>query len=641
MNKRSRILVVDDDPVNLQVVASALKDNYDCITAPGGNEAINLLKQQRPDLILLDIMMPGLNGFDLCTIIKSDTGFADIPIIFLTAMDSNEAELQGLELGAIDYLSKPINFSLLKLRVHNHLALKEQRDLLQASEENYRNISLITSDFVHKCARTGSEPFRVTWIGGAVEAISGYTSEDIFAKGCWLPFVHPDDKETVASHLFSLAPGDRKTLEFRLINKKGEPRWISETNNCTAGESEGELILFGASRDITERKQAEQERLMLEQQLFQAQKMESMGVLAGGIAHDFNNILTVIIGNADLALMRLNPESPALDNLQRIEKAAGRAADLAMQMLAYSGKGRFVVENLDLNRLVEEMTHLLEVSISKKVVLRFDLTQSLPCIDADATQIRQIVMNLVINASEAIGDKSGIITIHTGYQQCDEKYLKGAWLTDQIPEGTYVFLEISDTGCGMDKDTLSKIFDPFFTTKFTGRGLGMAAVLGIVRGHKGTIKVYSEPEKGTTFKLLFPSSGRLNETARVETDGDDWKGSGKVLLVDDEETVRDIGSEMLRESGFEVVTATDGRDALDLFRNTPDIAFVILDLTMPHMDGEQCFRELRQLDPKVKVIMSSGFSEHEVTQKFAGKGLVGFVQKPYKLSVLQEALKKI
>lgn len=392
---------------------------------------------------------------------------------------------------------------------------------------------------------------------------------------------------------------------------------------------------------LVKQREDEDERLSLERQLLHVQKLESLGVLAGGIAHDFNNILTSIIGNAELALMRIHPESPAIDNLHSIEKAAARAADLAKQMLAYSGKGKFFIGNHDINGLLEEMLHILQVSISKKAVLRLNLTTPLPPVEADATQIRQIIMNLVINASEAIGDKSGVIAITTGCMDCDRSYLKDVWLDENINDGLYVFIEIADTGCGMDKETMAKLFDPFFTTKFTGRGLGMAAVLGIVRGHKGAVKVYSEPGKGSTFKILLPASGKPAEIFNYDTRDGNWRGSGTVLLVDDEETVRGIGAEMLKELGFNVVTANDGREAVEAYKAGTDFSFVILDLTMPHMDGEQCFRELRMLNPDVKVIMSSGFSELEVTQKFAGKGLAGFIQKPYKLSVLREGIMKL
>jgi len=406
-------------------------------------------------------------------------------------------------------------------------------------------------------------------------------------------------------------------------------------------ELAGRQMVLATHRDISALKFAEDARHKLEQQMLHAQKLESLGVLAGGIAHDFNNILMAIIGNADLALMRINRESPAVENLHRIEQAAARAADLAKQMLAYSGKGKFVVENIDLNILLEEMLHMLEVSISKKAVLRLDPYQPLPPVEADATQIRQIIMNLVINASEAIGDKSGVIAITTGCMDCDRSYLKDVWLDENLNDGLYVYLEIADSGCGMDKETLSKLFDPFFTTKFTGRGLGMAAVLGIVRGHRGAIKVYSEPGRGTTFKILLPASGRPAGLFNDDSLAERLQGNGTVLLVDDEETIRGIGAEMLNELGFSTVTAADGREAVEVFKSRSDIAFVILDLTMPHMDGEQCFRELRQIDPDVKVIMSSGYNEQEVTEKFIGKGLAGFIQKPYRLSTLQEVIRTV
>ena len=429
------------------------------------------------------------------------------------------------------------------------------------------------------------------------------------------------------------------TLEYETIGLKGGHVWL-ETHAVPFCNEQGEITaLLGITRNISERKRAEEEHEYLQRQLLHAQKLESLGVLAGGIAHDFNNILMAIIGNADLALMRINKESPATENLHRIERAAARAADLAKQMLAYSGKGKFVVETIDLNHLLKDMLHMLEVSISKKAVLSLNLHQPLPSLEADATQIRQIIMNLVINASEAIGERSGVITITTGCMECNKNYLKDVWLDENIREGLYVNLEIADNGCGMDKETLAKLFDPFFTTKFTGRGLGMAAVHGIVRGHNGAIKVFSETGKGTTFKILLPASDRQVDIFNDESHKDDWKGNGTVLLVDDEETVRGIGKEMLQELGFTTITANDGREAVDIFKATPDIAFVILDLTMPHMDGEHCFQELRQLKPDIKVIMSSGYNEQEVTQKFVGKGLAGFIQKPYKLSTLKEAIR--
>ncbi|MBJ6727694.1 hybrid sensor histidine kinase/response regulator [Geomesophilobacter sediminis] len=479
-----------------------------------------------------------------------------------------------------------------------------------------------------------------SWNRGA-EKIFGFREAEMLGQRPTR--LYPPDRFDEEGRILAVLAGGESVepLETVRVDKEGRRLDLSVTASPIRDRVSGAVIGISViARDISDMKRTAEERLQLERQMLQTQKLESLGVLAGGIAHDFNNILMAIIGNADLALMRINRESPARDNLLQVQDAASRAADLARQMLAYSGKGKFSIENIDLNLLVQEMTHMLEVSISKKAVLRFNLHQPLALIAADATQLRQIVMNLVINASEAIGDRSGVIAISTGCMNCDRRYLDQFSLEGTIEEGPYVYLEVADTGCGMDRETMARIFDPFFTTKFTGRGLGMAAVQGIIRGHKGAIKVYSELGKGTCFKVFFPSTSKLIDVVDERRVRDqEWKGSGTALLVDDEESVLGIGSDMLRELGFEVLTAPNGRQAVELFQAHRDrITCVILDLTMPHMDGEQTFRELRQIDPEVKVVMSSGYNEDEVTQKFTGKGLAGFIQKPYKCSTLQETL---
>jgi signal transduction histidine kinase/CheY-like chemotaxis protein len=388
------------------------------------------------------------------------------------------------------------------------------------------------------------------------------------------------------------------------------------------------------------RLRAEADRKKLELQVQHAQKLESLGVLAGGIAHDFNNLLACILGNIDVALEELSPVAPAREPLADAQAAGRRAAELVRQMLAYSGRGRFVVQPIDVRALIEEIAHILQVSITKKAVLRFNFTEGLPAIHADAAQLRQVVMNLILNASDAIGDRSGVITVSTGAMDCDRQYLRETWLDDDLAPGQYVYVEVTDTGCGMDEATRGKIFDPFFTTKMAGRGLGLAAVLGIVRGHRGAIKVYSEPGKGTTFKALFPASEQLACKLDAPTPAAEWRGSGRLLLVDDEESVRSMGRRLLSRLGFEVVTARDGREALELFRGSAArFACVVLDLTMPHLNGEETYRELRRLDPAVRVLLSSGYSEHEITERFAGKGIAGFIPKPYQIATVAAALR--
>lgn len=451
----------------------------------------------------------------------------------------------------------------------------------------------------------------------------------------------------------SLTRDDRKALDSdysiniqRVVDSAGRER-IFQTHKfrISKGAERGDM-LGGIALDITDKVNAEEARRNLEAQIQHTQKLESLGVLAGGIAHDFNNILMAILGYADLALLDTDPSSPARSSIEEIEKAARNAADLTKQMLAYSGKGKFQITKLDLNTVIREMTHLLEISISKKAVIKFNLSEALPPIEADPSQIRQIIMNLITNASDAMEDTSGVISITTNIMDCDSEYLCTAYLSDQLEEGPYVYMEVADTGCGMDDATLKRLFDPFFTTKFTGRGLGLSAVLGIVRGHGGTIKVYSEEGCGSSFKILIPAvkgeadSGSLKNVCNLE----ELQG-GTVMLVDDEPSVREVGRSMLERKGYSVILAGDGREALDIFRERHgEIDCVILDLTMPHLDGDETFREMRKLDSGVKVIISSGYNKQDVTQRFVGKGLAGFIQKPYRLSELnarvQEVIKK-
>ena len=455
-------------------------------------------------------------------------------------------------------------------------------------------------------------------------------------------FITPENLSLVGNHVTRARTDGACTFETTYVSRTG--RHIRAEVNERPIEFEGKSAILSVARDITERKRAAEERRKLEAKIQHAQRLESLGVLAGGIAHDFNNLLTGILGNASLATNELAPQSPARDSIQQIEASALRAADLCKQMLAYAGKGRFVVQPTNLSRLVEEMDYLLEAVTSKKTVLKYSLEDNLPAVHADATQIRQVIVNLVTNASEAIGEKSGVITVSTGVAEVDRGYLSGTYLGDGLADGFYVFLEVSDTGCGMDEETMAKVFDPFFTTKFTGRGLGLAAVLGIVRGHNGAIKIYSELGRGTTFKILLPCC----ETSALET-GDaeegattEWQGSGTILVVDDVDTVRSTAKMMLERLGFTVLTADDGRRGVEVFRDHADeIVLVLLDLTMPHMGGEDAFREMRRIRSDVRVILSSGYDEQEAVNRFAGKGLAAFLQKPYRVATLIAKLREV
>jgi PAS domain S-box-containing protein len=428
--------------------------------------------------------------------------------------------------------------------------------------------------------------------------------------------------------------------EETFVTRDGKRRCLL-TTKIPLKDPKGQVTgIVGVSRDITEHKRVEDERHVMERKFQETQKLESLGVLAGGIAHDFNNLLTGILGNASLARMELATASPLHSYLEQIEMSSQRAAELCKQMLAYSGKGRFIIQRIDLGALVKETLHLIQMSISKKAVLNLNLGENLPTVMGDSTQIRQIIMNLVMNASDALGEKSGLISITTSSVHADRRYLADLIGAIDLAAGNYVVLEVTDNGCGMTNATKAKIFEPFFTTKFTGRGLGLAAVLGIVRGHKGALSVYTEVGRGSTFKLLLPAAGAATSDGKTETlAAPVWRGQGTVLVIDDEESVRMVSSRMLKALGFEVLTASDGEQGLKVFREQGEtIAAVLLDLTMPRMDGEEAFREIRRIRPEACVILMSGFNEQEAAARFIGKGLAGFVQKPFTAEELSQRL---
>jgi len=422
-------------------------------------------------------------------------------------------------------------------------------------------------------------------------------------------------------------------------------RRVQETLENRIKERTAELELANEflRREMEERRQAEEERRKLEAQVQHAQRLESLGVLAGGIAHDFNNLLASIMGYASLASMDLPDGSRARKSLEQVLSAAKSAADLTQQMLAYSGRGAFVLEPVNITELIGGVARLLESTISKKAALRLVLDPRLPCVLADASQIRQVVMNLITNAAESLGDSPGMVTVTTGSIWAEHGELPAIAPGIILPAGNYVCLEVVDTGCGMDAETLTKIFDPFFTTKFTGRGLGLAAVLGIIRSHHGSIRVDSTPGRGTTFRVLFPvmdtpEAVEISEKEMAES----WRGEGLVLVVDDQPAVRNLARMILERVGLTVLTADDGQQAVEVFsRRATDIHAVLLDLNMPGMDGREVFHHSTPLGPEIRVVLCSGYNEQEVATKLHGRKPSGFLRKPYHPSELVDRLRAI
>ena len=547
-----------------------------------------------------------------------------------------------------------------------HLELDLERRRYQELFEFAPGAYLVTdpSGIVRQANQSAAALLRVppTFLAG--KALAAYiASEDRPRFRSLLSGLGPGAEYHTAA--FKLQPRDGGQLDAEITYsigraQRGEPRiirWLVQdvtqreemARQIRALNRELESRVAGRTADLSEANRLGQELVEREQSARRAaefsdaqsrhvQKLESIGVLAGGIAHDFNNLLHVVLGNADIALSSLATKSPAREPIEEVVRATLRAADLTRQLLAYSGKGAFIVRNLDLSTEVREMATLLRTGISKQATLAWELSPTLPAVSADPTQIRQIVMNLITNASDALGDTGGTITLRTGVTRLEdlEDQHFGVRLEGEGPMDAgdpLVYLEIGDTGSGMTPDTLSRIFDPFFSTKFTGRGLGLAAVMGIVRSHHGLIRVRTAPGEGTAFRVLFPAvSGAARKIGKPTADRSDWQGSGTILVVEDEQGVREVAERILQEIGFQTIGAEDGRRALEIMEEIGDsVTAVLLDLSMPRMGGAETFRRLRAIRPELPILMMSGYTEQVVAPQFSGSGpgVTGFLQKPF------------
>ncbi len=511
-------------------------------------------------------------------------------------------------------------------RVATEMERQRAAETVRRSEHQLRQIIESTTEGVWVIdAQT-----RTTLVNRPLAEMLGYTTEDMLGRPLF-DFMDEQARAQAELHLGRRRRGIRERHTFRLRHKLGNDVWVVMASNPlvdAAGAYQGALAVVS---DTTERR-------ALELKVQHTQKLESLAVLAGGIAHDFNTLLVGVLGNVGLALELASHESPLVPLLEDIQIAATRAADLTRQMLAYSGRGRFVIEPISVNAIVDEMTHLLGSVISKNAVLKTDLAPELPRVEVDATQIRQVVMNLVTNASDAVGDRPGIISITTGVISATHEYLQDTYLDEGLVEGRYVYLEVSDTGAGMEAATRERIFDPFFTTKFTGRGLGLAATLGILRGHRGAIKVSSEPGGGSSFKVLLPAlsdatAGAVPTSPPVVPPPE--LAGRLVLVVDDEPMIRSVAAQLLEHAGYRVMSAADGEEAVALFQARGDeIACVLLDMTMPKLNGLETFGAMRKLRADVRVVLSSGYTEQEAAQRFVGKGIAGFIAKPWSAAAM-------
>ncbi|MEX2264599.1 MAG: PAS domain S-box protein [Bryobacteraceae bacterium] len=511
--------------------------------------------------------------------------------------------------------------------------LLEAKRLVEESEATNRALLESASQGIVSVDPAGS----IVTFNSTAERMFGYSREEVVGRE--LEVLIPEEarrRHVAHRNAYFRQPSQRRMiLGHNIAGRRKDGTEFPAEISLSFVETRQRRLAVSFITDVTERKASEEA-------LRQAQKLESLGMLAGGIAHDFNNLLVGVMANASLVQESLPKTDPDRELLDRVVEAGERAAELTRQLLAYAGKGRFFIEPIHLSHLIREIRGLISSSIPKRVNLRLDLEDDLPLVSGDTGQIRQIVMNLAINGAEAIGEQNaGEVAVTTSAQQLDEGFIQPNFAKTGIQAGCYVLLEVRDTGSGMDEGTLERIFDPFFTTKFTGRGLGLSAVQGIVRGHGGAIAVKSIPGQGTVFRVWLPTGASPAEQITPPSP-ESLRGTETILVVDDEQLVLHTARESLEHYGYRVLLAEDGREGVKVFASRrQDISVVLLDLAMPEMNGEQALRHMRNMDPEAPIILTSGYSEAEARRRFAGQAVSGFLQKPYKASALAATIRQV
>jgi PAS domain S-box-containing protein len=641
-----KILIIDDDPLDRTVLRQSLyaAAGWDIAVheAASGSEGIERCAALLPDCILLDYRLPDRNGLEVVRALNGKR--EECAIVMLTAIGNERVAVEAMKAGALDYASKDsatpealqqiVRSAIQKFRMQRQI--NEQRAVLEQ-----RNRDLEEAIHRETVARGEAESSRLEYRvlvetvpqliwrsnqGGEItfsnERWRAFVGGPKGAPESWIEGVHPEDRENIQEQWTAAAKaGGALEAECRFVRDDGQHRWHLISAIRAAKDPGVPTWLFTAT-DVTEQKDAQQA-------LFQKQKLDSIGLLAGGVAHDFNNLLVGIMGNASFARDTMAETHPAYALLQNVVEASERAAHLTRQLLAYAGNGQLTAEAIELSPLVLRTVDLVAAFVPKTVQLKLDLDARLPLFTSDPGQVEQVVMNLIINAAEAIGhDHHGLIGIRTAAEEVTaHSSLSDVWGL-KIPNGRYVMLEVQDTGCGIPEKTRARIFDPFFTTKFTGRGLGLAAVQGIVRSNHGAIQVTSIPDKGTTFRVLFPASAGL-AAKRAMGEQAVLSGGGTVLVIDDERIVRDVADVALRRAGYSVLASETGARGIELVRSHPEISVVLLDMNMPEMTGPEVLLRITESRADLPVIVCSGFSEAEVRREFAGFTLAGVIEKPF------------
>jgi PAS domain S-box-containing protein len=651
LESKGTILVACEEQDSLALIAGILRDGgYAVQLAESGEMALELAVKCIPDLILLSLRLPDQGGLEVCRRLKTQEQTQEVPVMFLGGSSNQQERDQALALGALGFVVKPFLPPDVLDCVCTHLDLRRlRRDVTQMRERSRElrlDVQRLRREVTERAQRESDERFRSMANTAPVMIVAsdpgeygsffnkewlqftGRSFEQELGEG-WVEGVHPADREsTIAGLAASFSARRECCLEYRLRRADGEYRSVL-CRGVPRFEPDGTFAGYIATAvDISDVKQRQEVALA-------RQKFESLGMLAGGIAHDFNNLLGSIMANTELLLEEVGGNAAAQETARKIDAVALRAAEIVRQFMAYAGQESEAFEAVDLASLVSEMLELVNVSISKTAILRIELPEKLPRVLADAAQLRQVVMNLITNASEALNEKGGVISVNAS----EVRLSPGPGL----PEGNYLQLEVSDTGAGMNEETQTRIFDPYFTTKATGRGLGLAAVQGIIRSHRGALRVKSSLGQGSCFTILLPCESKTasippapvarpaRETLHLE---------GAVLIVEDEHALRDAARKILQRFGLTVIDSPDGAGGIEFFRAAhSEIDIVLLDLTLPGISGAEVLKELRRIEPEVKVIITSAYSRDWVFAALGDARPWSYLRKPYRSGELLEMLR--
>lgn len=661
------ILVIDDDPFNLSIVTSYLEEfKFTILVAEDGEIGTARAGYAQPDLILLDIMMPGVDGYETCRRLKAQDSTRDIPVIFMTALAETEHKVRGFEAGAVDYITKPFQREEVLARVGVHLRIRELTTRLQEAKETLEKrvaertaeLQLANSELqaeiierkqaeeerarLATAIEQAAESIFITdanwfvyYVNPAFERMNGYSRDEIIGQHTRILKNDKHDRAFYSTILKTLKHGE--VWSGRLTNKKKDGTFYeAEVTASPIRDKNGTIINYvSIHRDITN-------EIKLERELRQAQKMEAIGTLAAGIAHDFNNILTAILGFTQMALNKTSAENSIKRDLERVLESSSRAAELVRQILTFSRQSELERKPVQVSLIVNEVFRLLRSSLPTTIEICQDnaLSRHRDIILADPTQLHQVLMNLGTNAAHAMRIHGGILSVSLAEIEADASFVSRY---PDLSPGPYVRLAVSDTGHGMDAAVMERIFDPYFTTKEIGEGTGMglAVVQGIIKSHGGAITVYSEPGQGTCFHVFLPL---IRDEIVLEAKNTEplTCGSEHILFVDDERALTELGQEMLTSLGYKVTATTSSLDALKAFREDPGgFDLVITDMTMPGLTGKKLARELVGIRKNIPIILCTGFSEFINKKQAREIGIREILMKPYVVNNLAKTVRKV